>query len=32
MSISTESASRTEAGLQVMARDHLWLHFSRNPS
>ena len=29
MSISTESTSRTEAELQAMARDHLWMHFSR---
>ncbi len=29
MSISTDSTSRTESELQQMARDHLWLHFSR---
>jgi len=32
MSISTEPtsrAARTEAELQAMARDHLWMHFSR---
>lgn len=29
MSISTESPSRTDADLQAMARDHLWMHFSR---
>jgi adenosylmethionine-8-amino-7-oxononanoate aminotransferase len=29
MSISTETTSRTEAELQAMARDHLWMHFSR---
>jgi len=29
MSISTESAPRTDAELQEMARDHLWMHFSR---
>ncbi len=29
MSISTETSSRTEAELQAMARDHLWMHFSR---
>jgi adenosylmethionine-8-amino-7-oxononanoate aminotransferase len=29
MSISTESTQRTEAELQAMARDHLWMHFSR---
>jgi adenosylmethionine-8-amino-7-oxononanoate aminotransferase len=29
MSISTETTSRTEAELQTMARDHLWMHFSR---
>ena len=32
MSISTEPTSRTartEAELQAMARDHLWMHFSR---
>ena len=32
MSISTEPTSRTarsESELQAMARDHLWMHFSR---
>ncbi|SFR93732.1 hypothetical protein SAMN04487846_0847 [Microbacterium sp. cf046] len=29
MSISTERTTRTDAELQEMARDHLWMHFSR---
>ncbi len=29
MSISTEPTVRTDAELQEMARDHLWMHFSR---
>ncbi|KRA25564.1 hypothetical protein ASD65_14915 [Microbacterium sp. Root61] len=29
MSISTERHTRTEAELQTMAKDHLWMHFAR---
>jgi adenosylmethionine-8-amino-7-oxononanoate aminotransferase len=29
MTISTETTTRTDAELQAMARDHLWMHFSR---
>ncbi|WP_314505557.1 aspartate aminotransferase family protein [uncultured Microbacterium sp.] len=29
MTISTDSTTRTDAELQAMARDHLWMHFSR---
>jgi adenosylmethionine-8-amino-7-oxononanoate aminotransferase len=29
MTISTETTARTDAELQAMARDHLWMHFSR---
>ncbi|MET0781685.1 MAG: aminotransferase class III-fold pyridoxal phosphate-dependent enzyme, partial [Microbacterium sp.] len=29
MSISTERTTRTDGELQEMARDHLWMHFSR---
>ncbi|GAA1930513.1 aspartate aminotransferase family protein [Microbacterium aoyamense] len=29
MSITTERHARTEAELQAMAKDHLWMHFSR---
>jgi adenosylmethionine-8-amino-7-oxononanoate aminotransferase len=29
MSTTTDRAARTEAELQTMARDHLWMHFAR---
>ena len=29
MSITTERHARTEAELQPMAKDHLWMHFAR---
>ena len=29
MSTTTDRTARTEAEMQAMARDHLWMHFSR---